>query len=164
MEPFAFRWKPFWDPHDTTLTLVPLLTQLYSSVGQSRRKWGGVGRRGHGLCREEIRGVCQIYISVRNEPFGQPYQYTSVFLKCPTSYIILLRKKTLSFIWTNLKNLLTLKPIHFLDSDCTIFIIEKGILLFKPFQASQSWHQLSFYENKILVQNCLLNEWLLGTV
>ena len=33
--------------------------------------------------------------------------------------------------------------------------------LFKPFQASQSWHQLSFYENKILGQNCLLDEWIL---
>ena len=47
------------------------------------------------------------------------------------------------------------KPIHFVNSVCTIFIFEKGILLAKPFQASQSWHQLSFYENKILVQSCL---------
>ena len=31
----------------------------------------------------------------------------------------------------------------------------------QTFQASQSWHPLSFYENKILVQNCLLNEWIL---
>ena len=29
------------------------------------------------------------------------------------------------------------------------------------FQASQSWHQMSVYENKILVQNCLQNEWTL---
>ena len=41
---------------------------------------------------------------------------------------------------------------------------EKGILLTKPFQASQNWHQLSFYENKILVQNCLLNEWILASI
>ena len=40
---------------------------------------------------------------------------------------------------------------------------EKGILLTKHFHASQSWHQLSFYESKILVQNCLLNEWILDS-
>ena len=40
-------------------------------------------------------------------------------------------------------------------------VCEERILLTKPFQASQSWHQLSVYENKILVQNCLLNEWTL---
>ena len=40
----------------------------------------------------------------------------------------------------------------------------KGILLTKPFQASQSWNQLSFYENKILVQNCLLSEWTLASI
>ena len=40
----------------------------------------------------------------------------------------------------------------------------KGILLTKPFQASQSWNRLSFYENKILVQNCLLNEWTLASI
>ena len=38
---------------------------------------------------------------------------------------------------------------------------EKGLLLTKPFQASKSWHQLSVYENKILVQNCLNNKWTL---
>ena len=38
---------------------------------------------------------------------------------------------------------------------------EKGILLIKPLKASQSWHPLSFYENRILVQKCILNEWVL---
>ncbi len=36
--------------------------------------------------------------------------------------------------------------------------MKKRILLTKPFQASQSWHQLSVYENKVLVQSCLQNE------
>ena len=40
-------------------------------------------------------------------------------------------------------------------------VYENKVLLTKPFQASQSWHQMSVYENKILVQNCLLNEWIL---
>ena len=40
-------------------------------------------------------------------------------------------------------------------------VYEKRILLTKLFQAIQSWHQLSVYENKILVQNCLQNEWTL---
>ena len=43
-------------------------------------------------------------------------------------------------------------------------LYEKRILLTKPFQARQSWHQLSVYENKILVQKCLLNEWTLDTI
>ena len=42
-------------------------------------------------------------------------------------------------------------------------VYEKRIVLTKPFQASQRWHQLSIYENKILVQNCLHNEWTLFT-
>ena len=37
-------------------------------------------------------------------------------------------------------------------------VYEKRILLTKPFQASQSWHQLSVYENMIL------NEWTLADV
>ena len=40
------------------------------------------------------------------------------------------------------------------------FFLNK-ILLNKRFQVSQSWHQLTVYENKILVQNCLLIEWTL---
>ena len=40
-------------------------------------------------------------------------------------------------------------------------VYENKILLTKPFQASQSWHQLSVYENKILLQNCLQNDWTL---
>ena len=36
-------------------------------------------------------------------------------------------------------------------------VYEDKILLTKSFQASQSWHQLSVYENKIFVQNCLQN-------
>ena len=43
-------------------------------------------------------------------------------------------------------------------------LYENEILLAKPFQSSQSWHQLSVYENKILVQNFLQNEWILGIV
>ena len=39
--------------------------------------------------------------------------------------------------------------------------MKKRILLTRNFQASQSWHQLTVYENKILVQNCLLIEWTL---
>ena len=42
-------------------------------------------------------------------------------------------------------------------------VYEKRILLTKPFLASQSWHQLSVFENKILLQNCLLNEWTLDS-
>ena len=42
-------------------------------------------------------------------------------------------------------------------------VYEKRILPTKPFQASQSGHQLSVYETKILVQNCLQNEYALGT-
>ena len=41
-------------------------------------------------------------------------------------------------------------------------VYENKILLTKPFQASQNWHQLSVYENKILAQNCLQNEWTLS--
>jgi hypothetical protein len=52
---------------------------------------------------------------------------------------------------------------HSLCKQCLhdLHFLKKGILLTKPFQASQIWHQLSIYENKILVQNCLLNEWIL---
>ena len=44
--------------------------------------------------------------------------------------------------------------IHLLSKQfCTIFIFWKGIILTKPFQPSQSWHQLSFFEKGIIVQN-----------
>ena len=36
--------------------------------------------------------------------------------------------------------------------------VYEKIILIKPFQASQSWHQLSVYESKILVQNCWHND------
>ena len=42
-------------------------------------------------------------------------------------------------------------------------IHENKILLTKPFQASQSWHQLSVYENKILVQSIFDYQWSPGT-
>ena len=53
---------------------------------------------------------------------------------------------------------------HSLCNQCLHDLLLKGILLTKPFQASLSWHQLSFYENKICVQNCLLDEWILVAV
>ena len=54
-----------------------------------------------------------------------------------------------------------LKAFHFVNRVCTIFRYENKILFTKPFQANQSWHQLSVYENKFLVQICLRNEWTL---
>ena len=57
-----------------------------------------------------------------------------------------------------------LKAIHFVNTQTVSTQssdLDKRILLTKPFQASQSWHQLSVYENKIRAQNCLLNEWTL---
>ena len=53
-----------------------------------------------------------------------------------------------------------LKPIHFVNSVCTIFIFWKRDPSHQTFPSHQSWHQLSFYENKILEQNCFLNEFL----
>ena len=55
-----------------------------------------------------------------------------------------------------------LKSIHCVNSSARSSLFEIHIILTKPFQSSQSWHQLSFYENKILVQNCLHNEWTLA--
>ena len=63
------------------------------------------------------------------------------------------------FKWWQEKKTHTLKAIHFVNSVCTIFSLWKKILLTKPCQASQSWHQLSVYENKINFQNYLLIEW-----
>ena len=54
-----------------------------------------------------------------------------------------------------------LKAIHFVNSVCAIFILCKKDPRHQTFQATQSWYRLSFYENKIFVQNCLLNEWTL---
>ena len=50
----------------------------------------------------------------------------------------------------------TLKSIHWVNNSAQSSFFEKGILLTKP-----DWHQLSYNENKIIVQNCLLNEWIL---
>ena len=50
------------------------------------------------------------------------------------------------------KGNLMLQAIHSVSAWSSVY--EKRILLTKPLQASQSWHQLSVYANKILVQNC----------
>ena len=55
-----------------------------------------------------------------------------------------------------------LKSIHWVSSSARSSFFEKGIILTKPFQPSQSWHQLSFFEKGIIVQNFLLSEWALG--
>ena len=55
----------------------------------------------------------------------------------------------------------TLKSIHWEKSSARSSFFEKGIILTKPFQPSQSWHQLSFFEKGIIVQNFLLSEWAL---
>ena len=46
-----------------------------------------------------------------------------------------------------------------MSARCSFY--EKGIILAKSFQASHSWHKLSFYEWKILVQNCSFDKWIL---
>ena len=52
--------------------------------------------------------------------------------------------------------------IHSLSKQfCMILIFWKRDHLTKPFQPSQSWHQLSFFEKGIIVQNFLLSEWAL---
>ena len=56
----------------------------------------------------------------------------------------------------------TLKSIHWVNSSARSSFFEKGIILTKPFQPSQSWHQLSFFEKGIIVQNFLLSEWALA--
>jgi hypothetical protein len=66
-----------------------------------------------------------------------------------------------TFIFRNM----LLKLIHFVNSVCTTFTLWKRDPSHQTFPSHQSWHQLSFYENKILVQNFLLNEWILiGTL
>ena len=54
-----------------------------------------------------------------------------------------------------------LKSIHWVNSSARSSFFEKGIILTKPFQPSQSWHQLSFFEKGIIVQNFLLSRWAL---
>ena len=54
------------------------------------------------------------------------------------------------------------KGHSFVKSLCTIFSLWKQDPPHQTFEDSQSWHQLSVYENKILVQNCLQNEWTLN--
>ena len=54
-----------------------------------------------------------------------------------------------------------LKSIHWVNGSAWSSFFEKGIILTKPFQPSQSWHQLSFFEKGIIVQNFLLSEWAL---
>ena len=57
-----------------------------------------------------------------------------------------------------------LKSIHWVNSSARSSFFEKGIILTKPFQPSQSWHQLSFFEKGIIVQNFLLSEWALAEI
>ena len=54
-----------------------------------------------------------------------------------------------------------LKAIHFVNLAVSSrsSVYEKKDFLTKSFQPSQSWHQLSVYKNKNLVQNCLHKEW-----
>ena len=54
---------------------------------------------------------------------------------------------------------LLLKAICFVNSICTIFSVSNKVPLTKPFQASQSWHQLSVLVNKVLVQT-LFTKWM----
>ena len=52
-----------------------------------------------------------------------------------------------------LSKLRPLKAIRFVNSVCTIiYFYENKVFPTKTFQASQSWHQLSVYENKVIVQ------------
>ena len=53
----------------------------------------------------------------------------------------------------------TLKSIHWVNCSVRSSLFEKGIIHTKPFQPSQSGHQLSFFEKGIIVQNFLL-QWM----
>ena len=57
-----------------------------------------------------------------------------------------------------------LKLIHFVNSVLRSSFFEKGILLTKLFQASQSWHQLSFYEKWFAWNLILINISIFKTV
>ena len=73
--------------------------------------------------------------------------------------LIYLRRVKLAKLRMAILFVTVLKSIHWVNSSARSSFFEKGIILTKPFQPSQSWHQLSFFEKGIIVQNFLLSEW-----
>ena len=55
-------------------------------------------------------------------------------------------------IYSKNSNLLAPFRIHIKAIRFVFSVYKNKVLFTKPFQASQSWHQLSVYENKVLVQ------------
>ena len=94
--------------------------------------------------------------------------FSKLFLLSKGKFRVTQDSKNGETISSSLFPLMFLKAIHFVKSVCVMFSLWNKIFLTKPFQASQSWHQLcrtvykmyGFYEIHQILCNRLRLNWI----